>query len=202
MALLDETGGKPLTGYGSGANSGSPVATPEESAAMLVAVAQTLMADVKSMCLLADGGYDPEGGFCRALMTESWSMRNQANIMASSSAWGRAIAQATSDGLSIGFKVANRYGGTCVIGAIQGAVLTSAGGATIVVGAFAGCGVNVAAKWAQTKPKGSRSTRQGLYSRSAPLQSAFAKRSQRRRVSKAVSPRTKRSPSCIGGARS
>ena len=24
MALLDETGGKPLTGYGSGANSGAP----------------------------------------------------------------------------------------------------------------------------------------------------------------------------------
>lgn len=113
------------------------------------------MADVKSMCLIPGGGYDADGDFCRALMTESWSMRNRANIMASSGAWGRAIAQATSGGLSIGFKVANRYGGTCVIGAIQGAVLTSAGGATIVVGAFAGCGVNVAAKWAQTKPKGS-----------------------------------------------
>lgn len=36
MALLDETGGKSLTGYGSGASSGSPMATPEESAAMLV----------------------------------------------------------------------------------------------------------------------------------------------------------------------
>ena len=32
MALLDETGGKPLTGYGPGANTGSPVATAEESA--------------------------------------------------------------------------------------------------------------------------------------------------------------------------
>lgn len=92
VALLDETGGKPLTGYGSGPNTGSSVATPEESAAALVAGAQTIMADVKSKCLLPGGGYDPDGDFCRALMTESWSMRNQANIMANSGACDRARA--------------------------------------------------------------------------------------------------------------
>lgn len=89
MALLDETGGKPLTGYGSGANTGSPVATSEESAAMLVAAAETLVRDGKEMCL-AGGGYEFAGPFCQDLVRTSLILRGEANRFAGSGAWSGA----------------------------------------------------------------------------------------------------------------
>ncbi len=89
MALLDETGGKPLTGYGSGANTASPVATPEESAAMLVVAAETLVADGKKMCL-PGGQYEFAGAFCQGLIQESLILRGEANRFAGSGAWSAA----------------------------------------------------------------------------------------------------------------
>lgn len=78
MALLDETGGKPLTGYGSGANSGAPVATPAEQAAALEAQAAALQEDFNGMCRNG-GGYAFAGDFCRAVVDEALSMRYEAN---------------------------------------------------------------------------------------------------------------------------
>lgn len=89
MALLDETGGKPLTGYGSGVSTGSPVATPEESAAMLVAAAETLVRDGKEMCLTG-GGYEFAGSFCQGLIRTSLILRGEANRFAGSGAWSGA----------------------------------------------------------------------------------------------------------------
>jgi hypothetical protein len=89
MALLDETGGKPLTGYGSGANTAAPVATSEESAAMLVAAASTLVSDGKAMCL-GDGGYSFAGDFCQSLIKESLALRGRANLFAGGGSWSAA----------------------------------------------------------------------------------------------------------------
>lgn len=80
MALLDETGGKPLTGYGSGANTESPVATPTESAAMLVAAADVLERDFTRMCL--GGGYSFGGDFCQSVAREGLANRRDATILA------------------------------------------------------------------------------------------------------------------------
>jgi hypothetical protein len=80
MALLDETGGKPLTGYGSGANSGAPVATPAEQAAALEAQAAALQEDFNGMCRNG-GGYAFAGDFCRAVVDEALSMRYEATVL-------------------------------------------------------------------------------------------------------------------------
>ena len=89
MVMLDETGGKPLTGYGSGANTDSPVATPAESAAMLVAAADTLVRDGKTMCL-GNGGFSFEGGFCQSLIRETLFLRGRANVFAGDGGWSSA----------------------------------------------------------------------------------------------------------------
>ena len=80
MALLDETGGKPLTGYGSGANSGAPVATPAEQAAALEAQASALQDDFNAMCKNG-GGYAFAGEFCSAVVDEAVSLRYQATVL-------------------------------------------------------------------------------------------------------------------------
>ena len=80
MALLDETGGKPLTGYGPGANTGSPVATAEESAAMLFEAADTLERDFNDMCL--GGGYALGGDFCQSVTQEGLASRRDATVLA------------------------------------------------------------------------------------------------------------------------
>jgi hypothetical protein len=81
MALLDDTGGKPPTGYGSGPNSGSPVATPEQTAAILIAEATALQADGASMCLSRAGGYDLGGAFCQGLAHEIQALRTQGVLL-------------------------------------------------------------------------------------------------------------------------
>jgi len=81
--MNDETGGKPESGYGSGDNSGSPVATPEETAAMLMATAKTLADDFKSMC--GTGSYAFGGTFCQTLARESIALRFQAIALARNS---------------------------------------------------------------------------------------------------------------------
>jgi hypothetical protein len=81
MALLDETGGKPLAGYGSGANGGSPVATAAEAAAMLDAQADALAKDANAMCRGTSASYEFAGGFCKAVASESLTLRNRANIL-------------------------------------------------------------------------------------------------------------------------
>ena len=80
MALLDETGGKPLTGYGSGANSGAPVATPAEQASALEAQASALQDDFNGMCKNG-GGYAFAGEFCRAVVDEALSLRYRATVL-------------------------------------------------------------------------------------------------------------------------
>lgn len=80
MALLDETGGKPLTGYGSGANSGAPVATPAEQAAAIEAQASALQYDFNDMCKNG-GGYAFAGEFCRAVVDEALSLRYRATVL-------------------------------------------------------------------------------------------------------------------------
>ena len=78
--MLDETGGKPLTGYGSGLNTGSPVATPAEQAAALEAQAAALQDDFNGMCKNG-GGYAFAGDFCRAVVDEALSMRYEATVL-------------------------------------------------------------------------------------------------------------------------
>jgi hypothetical protein len=88
--MLDESGGKPLTGYGSGTNGDdSPVATPEKSAAMLVAAAVKLVKDGKAMCG-PKGGYSFAGAFCQGLFGESLILRGQANRFAGGGDWSAA----------------------------------------------------------------------------------------------------------------
>ena len=81
MALLDETGGKPLAGYGSGANSGSPLATAAEAAAMLDAQADALVKDANTMCRAPSATYEFAGEFCKAVVHESLALENRANIL-------------------------------------------------------------------------------------------------------------------------
>lgn len=80
MALLDETGGKPLTGYGSGGNSGAPVATAAEQAAALEAQASALQDDFNGMCKNG-GGYAFAGEFCRAVVDVALSLRYQSTVL-------------------------------------------------------------------------------------------------------------------------
>ena len=81
MALLDETGGKPLAGYGSGANTGSPLATAAEAAAMLDAQADALVKDANTMCRGPSATYEFAGEFCKAAVRQSLALRNRANIL-------------------------------------------------------------------------------------------------------------------------
>ena len=81
MALLDETGGKPLAGYGSGANSGAPLATAAEAAAMLDAQADALAKDANMMCRGPSATYEFAGEFCKAVVHESLALENRANIL-------------------------------------------------------------------------------------------------------------------------
>jgi len=91
--MNDETGGKPLTGYGSGTNGDdSPVATPEQSAAMLIAGANKLVADGRRMCLNG-GGFAFDGTFCQSLITTSLGLRRDANRFAGSGQWSSGARQ-------------------------------------------------------------------------------------------------------------
>jgi len=90
MALLDETGGKPLAGYGSGANSGSPVATAAEVAAMLDAQAGALVADANVMCRGPSATYEFAGAFCSEVVHESLALQNRANIVGRGSSMSKA----------------------------------------------------------------------------------------------------------------
>lgn len=141
MVLLDETGGKPLTGYGSGANSGSPIATAEETAAMEAALAITLAADFNRMCQNG-GAYDFGGAFCQSVAVEGRDARHRADLVLNRGEWG---------------DIVERYVGTCMVAAVQGAVITSGGGVTAVGGAAAGCATAVIAKSFKSKGKGTTS---------------------------------------------
>ena len=137
--MLDETGGKPESGYGSGPNSGSPVASPDESAAMASEAAKKLARDFNTMCRQG-GGYDFAGDFCQSLARDSIAARQRAANYAGDGSWASTVA---------------RYASACMIGGVQGAVLTSGGGATAAVGAVTGCLVAVTAKALKSQGKGS-----------------------------------------------
>ncbi len=90
FSMLDESGGKPLTGYGSGSNGDdSPEATPQESAAMLIAAASQLVSEGRKMCL-GNGGYDFRGSFCQSVLGESLVLRGRANRFVGAGAWSAA----------------------------------------------------------------------------------------------------------------
>lgn len=92
MVLLDETGGKPATGYGSGPNSGSPIATPQQTATILTAEAAAIQADTERMCS-RDGGYAAGGDFCQAALREVPALRFAATVIAHPSSFANAARQ-------------------------------------------------------------------------------------------------------------
>ena len=138
VVMNDETGGKPETGYGSGQNSGSPIATPEETAAMIMASVARIMVDFNAMCR-SGGGYAFDGAFCQSMAREGLGERGRASVLTNRGEWGAVL---------------ERYVGACVVAGIQGAVLASGGGATAVAGAAVGCLVAVTAKGLKSKGKG------------------------------------------------
>lgn len=139
--MLDETGGKPLAGYGSGSNSGSPVATAEETAAMEAAAAITLATDFNWMC--RNGGtYAFGGDFCQSVAVEGRDAHHRADLVLKRGEWGDLV---------------ERYADTCLVAAVQGAVITSGGGVMAVGGAAAGCATAVIAKSFRSKGKGTNS---------------------------------------------
>jgi hypothetical protein len=115
MVMLDDSGGKPLTGYGSGANSGSPVATPHESSAMLNATADALMNDFNRMCR-PGGGYAFAGDFCQSVATESVSTRKWATFLEQSPSLVGALPYLVTGGsLGLGAKLGVKFGPTLII---------------------------------------------------------------------------------------
>src|SRR5262245_7134183 len=83
MVMLDETGGKPASGYGSGDNSGSPVATPQETAEMLTAQASALKADIGYLCRGPQAMFSFGGDFCQSAIQESLKLRAWASVLES-----------------------------------------------------------------------------------------------------------------------
>jgi len=91
MVAYDQTGGKPSMGYGSGPNGGSPVATTEQTAALLRAESTALINDSKRLCPTEPTRRNAirfAGDFCQAAIKESVSLRNRASIFVGDGSWG------------------------------------------------------------------------------------------------------------------
>jgi hypothetical protein len=89
MVVFDDTGGKPLAGYGSGSNSGSPVATPRQTAELFRAEATALVDDFNRMCRGGVGRF--AGGFCQSVVGESLELRRHASVVAGAPSLRKAV---------------------------------------------------------------------------------------------------------------
>jgi len=132
--MLDETGGKPLTGYGSGANTGSPVATPEQSAENVAAQTAAIQADAKKMCW--GGGYAFRGEFCQAAIHEVSDLRRRATLLTHKPSLRNAVRpakKAADVGIRLGLGLTTAKGVVYAIGVPAFAGATVAFGAVTVI---------------------------------------------------------------------
>jgi hypothetical protein len=122
MVVLDETGGKPPVGYGSGPTGGSPIATATQTAATLGAEAAAIQADTRRTCF--GGGSAFGGGFCQAAQHEVQALRLQSTILAQQPSFAKVpqqlqgVAQRLRDPIEGSNAVLVIFSGACVAGSL------------------------------------------------------------------------------------